>query len=267
MEAESPEEKKRKRIAIIATVVFHVLALIAFFIFGLEQPVPLPEEEGASIEFGWDEVASGDAVADISPEPVQEQVQAPTPPVEETVTETVEEVVTDEASDVAVPSQEESQPVVEETTPEEVEEEPEPEPQISDRLNNALDALSNPSGGGSQGPDDTGTGDKGNPDGTKGQGALGQGNGSWQLDGRSMLPGYGTKISTTREEGVVVLKIWVDRNGNVTKVQPDLKESNTTSQYLINLAKNDVLNNFKFNGDPSAMVEQRGKVRYVFQLK
>jgi hypothetical protein len=50
-------------------------------------------------------------------------------------------------------------------------------------------------------------------------------------------------------------------------VQPNLRESNTTSQYLINLAKNDVLNNFKFNGDPDAAISQRGKVRYVFQLK
>ena len=82
-----------------------------------------------------------------------------------------------------------------------------------------------------------------------------------------MMPGYGTKIRDTKEEGIVVLNIWVDRNGKVTKVQPNLRESNTTSQYLINLAKNDVLNNFRFNGDPSAAISQRGKVRYVFQLK
>lgn len=256
-------EKKRKRKATIITIVFHSIAAILFLFFGLEQPDPLPEEVGASIEFGWDTDAAGDAVADISPQPVQEVPQETTP-VEPVVTENVvEEVATDETSDVAVPSEEESQPVQEVIEP--VEEVPE-EPQITDQLSDALNALSQPSGGGSQG-DTEGEGDQGNPEGTEGKGALGGGSGSWQLDGRSMLGGYGTKITDTKEEGTVVLNIWVDQNGKVTKVQPNLRESNTTSQYLINLAKNDVLKNFKFNGDPSASISQRGKVRYVFKLQ
>lgn len=175
----------------------------------------------------------------------------------------MEEVASDEASDIAVPTEKESQPEPEETEP--VEEEP-VKPQITDQLSDALNALSQPSGGGSQG-DTEGDGDQGNPEGTDGKGALGGGSGSWQLDGRSMLGGYGTKINDTKEEGTVVLNIWVDQNGKVTKVQPNLRESNTTSQYLINLAKNDVLKNFKFNGDPGAAISQRGKVRYVFKLQ
>lgn len=257
-------EKKRKRKAVIITVVFHAVVLVLFLLFGLEQPDPLPEEAGASIEFGWDTDAGGDAMADISPEPVQEEIPQETTPVEPVVTESVvEEVASDEASDVSVPTEKEAQTDPKEPTP--IEEVP-VEPKISDKLNDALNALSQPSGGGSQG-DTEGTGDQGNPEGTEGKGALGGGSGSWQLDGRSMLGGYGTKITDTKEEGTVVLNIWVDQNGKVTKVQPNLSKSNTTSQYLINMAKNDVLKNFKFNGDPRAAIEQRGTVRYVFQLK
>ncbi len=260
-------DKNRKRKAAIVTVIFHVVAILLFIFFGLKEPNPPLEQQGASIEFGWDEAASGDAVADIQEtQPVQEQVHQENQ--QEVVEESpVDEVATDESSEIAVPKEKDKpkpKPKDPKPDPKPVEK---PKPTISNELSNALESLNNPSGGGSQGTSETGTGDQGNPQGTSGNGALGGGSGSWSLDGRSMLGGYGTKITDTKEEGIVVLNIWVDRNGKVTKVQPNLRESNTTSQYLINLAKNDVLNNFKFNGDPNASIEQRGKVRYDFRLK
>lgn len=270
IETTDQKEKTRRLKAWLFTLAVHAIALILFLIFGLKEPVPLPEEQGASIEFGWDDAASGPSVADVQspqPQPQQTREQAPEESVEETPEE---EVVTDENSDIAVPdtkAEKEKQKEKPKPKPKpETKPKEEPKPTISNELSNALDALNKKSGGGSQG-DTEGIGDQGNPQGTTGKGALGGGSGSWQLDGRSMLPGYGTKIEDTKEEGILVLNIWVNRDGKVTKVQPNLRESNTTSQYLINLAKNDVLNNFRFNGDPSAAVEQRGKVRYVFQLK
>lgn len=264
-------EKNRKRKATIVTVAFHAIALLLFLFFGLKQPNPLPEEQGASIEFGWDDAASGDFVADVqTPDPAPQQAQEQTPQPEIVEETPVDEVVTDETSEIAVPKVEEKpkpkpKPKDPEPTPKPVEE---PKPTINDKLKGALESLKNSSegGGGSKG-DSQGEGVQGNPKGTTGSGALGGGSGSWELDGRSMMPGYGTKIKTTTEEGIVVLNIWVDRSGKVTKVQPNLRESNTTSQYLINLATNDVLNNFKYNGDPTASIEQRGKVRYDFRLK
>ena len=80
-------DKNRKRKAAIVTVIFHVVAILLFIFFGLKEPNPPLEEQGASIEFGWDEAASGDAVADIMEnEPVQEQVQQEQP-IEEVVQE------------------------------------------------------------------------------------------------------------------------------------------------------------------------------------
>ena len=260
------EGKKRKVKAIVVTIVFHVVALILFFFFGLKQPNPLPEDAGASVEFGWDADAGGPDI--VSP---TQQVQQPEP-VQNTEPEVVEDPIDEVAeqadSEIAVPKPQEEKPKpVEEEKPDKPVEKPKPKPSISDRLNDALQSLNETNNPGSGQGETTGDGDQGSPDGNEGDGMIGSGSGSWQLDGRSMLPGYGTKITTTKEEGIVVLNIWVDKNGKVTKVQPNLRESNTTSQYLINLAKNDVLNNFKFNGDPDAAISQRGKVRYVFQLK
>ncbi|MGB6035221.1 MAG: cell envelope integrity protein TolA [Cryomorphaceae bacterium] len=263
---QTEEEKKRKTKAVIVTIVFHAVALILFIFFGLKQPNPLPEDAGASVEFGWDEDAGGPDI--VSP---TQQVQQPETVQEsqpEVVEDPVDEVAEETESEIAVPKPKEEKPKpVEEKKPEKPVEKPKPKPTISDQLNDALQSLNETNNPGTGQGQTTGDGDQGNPDGNEGDGMIGSGSGSWQLDGRSMLPGYGTKISTTKEEGIVVLNIWVDKNGKVTKVQPNLRESNTTSQYLINLAKNDVLNNFKFNGDPDAAISQRGKVRYVFQLK
>jgi hypothetical protein len=263
---QTPEEKKRKTKAVIVTIVFHAIALILFIFFGLTQPNPLPEDAGASVEFGWEEDAGGPDI--VSPTQQIEQPEPVTNSEPEVADEVVEEVAQESESEIAVPKPQEEKPKpVEEEKPEKPAEKPKPKPTISDELSNALESLNQTSNPGSGQGETTGDGDQGNPDGTDGDGMIGSGSGSWQLDGRSMLPGYGTKITTTKEEGIVVLNIWVDKNGKVTKVQPNLRESNTTSQYLINLAKNDVLNNFKFNGDPDAAISQRGKVRYVFQLK
>lgn len=251
--------KKDKRKAWAITIVFHVILLLIFLFVGLSQPVPLPEEAGATIEFGWDTQAGGDAIAEVVseiPEPVEEEPVKNEPTVTEEIIE--EDVATDEASEVAVTPAKEEKP----KKPKE-----EPKPTVSDKLSNAMNnAWNAPAGGGSQGENE-GLGNEGNPDGGPGKGALGGGGGSWELSGRSMSGGYGSKITDTREEGIVVLNIWVDRQGNVTRVQPNLKESNTTSQYLINLARTDVMNNFKFNASAGANVEQKGKVRFVFQLK
>lgn len=266
-------EKNRKRKAIIATVIFHAVMLLLFLFFGLKQPVPLPDDIGASIEFGWDQNAAGDAVADIQSDPSSQQTQARPEEVSDPTPSEIpaEEAITDEQSDVAIPPVKVEKPKTEkpktETKPKE-ESKPaeEPKPKISDKLSDVLGQMGKPGGGGSQGDTD-GQGDQGNPQGTTGKGALGGGSGSWQLDGRSMTPGFGTKIRDTKEEGIVVLNISVDQNGRVTSASPNLKESTTTSQYLINMAITDAKNNFRFNADAGAAIEQRGKVRFVFQLK
>jgi outer membrane biosynthesis protein TonB len=282
------QEKNRRRKALAITIVFHAVVTLLFLFFGLKQPNPLPEEQGASIEFGWDANATASVVESqvaATPQPIP----TPVPPTEAKE----DEVATQDDSEVAVTPQKETkkpkdpkpkEPVKpkEESRPKEdtkPKEDPkpaeEPKPQISQQLSNALGQLGqgggqqgNTQGEGAQGNQQGSTGGGGSGSGTSGSGTgLLGGGGSWDLAGRSMMPGYGTKISTTKEEGIVVLNIQVDRSGKVVSATPNLRESNTTSQYLINLAINDVLNNFRFNADPNAAIEQRGRVRYVFRLQ
>ena len=274
MEHPDSDQRKRRNKALIVTIAFHAVVLVLFLFFGLKQPVPLPTDAGASVEFGWDEQSGADISVPAAP---SKPIPQPTPPAETTPTreEVVDEVAKEDASDISVPEPKKPEPKKEEKPKKPAEEKPsvkeekpvekQPEPTLDNRLSEALGSLGQGSGEG-QG-DEQGPGKKGSPLGKDGKGVLGGGSGSWELSGRSMLPGFGTKITDTKEEGIVTLNIWVDRQGKVTKVQPNLMESNTTSQYLINLAKNDVLNNFRFNGDPGAAIEQKGKVRYVFQLE
>ncbi len=267
------QEKKRKRTAWIITLVFHAVVAVLFLLFGLKQPNPLPEDAGASVEFGWDENATGAMVAssEISPTPQESSEPEPT----EAAENPDEEVVTDEESPVALPPKESTKPKTEkpkepvkpkeESKPkEETKPKEEPKPQINQQLSDALGQIGK--GGGTKG-EGTGEGTQGSPQGTTGTGSLGGGNGSWELSGRSMMPGFGTKITTTEEEGTVVLNITVDRNGKVIKATHTLEGSTTTSQKLVNLAVKDAMTNYRFNSDANASIEQRGKIRYVFKLQ
>lgn len=246
-------QDRNKRTGLIGTILFHIILLLLFFLFGLETPVPIPEDRGTTIEFGWSTTGSGETESTVQ-SPVQSPVEQPSPtPTPQPVTEAVEESVTQEESEISAPTE----------TQETAEPTPEPEPTISDDLSQALESTWNtPAGGGSQGNTD-GDGNQGSPDGGPGKGVLGGGQGEWELAGRGFVSGY--SIKDTKEEGVVVLDITVDRQGNViaAKYSP---QSNTTSNYLINKAIH-AAKQYKFSPSSNAAIEQRGKIRFIFELK
>ena len=257
------KKKKDKAIGIIGTVVFHLLLLLFFILNGLSQPVPLPEQEGAMIELGWTDSGSGNVESEvISEEDVVEEV-APTvsEPVEETVEEVVEEVVTQEDSPIAVPEETKSEPV----KPAEPVKEPDPQP--TKELQDAMDNIFNtPTGGGSEGEDEDGPGNTGRPDGSPaGKGVMGGTGNSWELAGRGYLGGV-TVTEKPKEEGIVVLNIWVGRDGKVTRSSPDLSRSTTVSTHLFNLAKKAAASG-RFSSSSGAAVEQKGKLTFHFVLE
>jgi periplasmic protein TonB len=262
--------------ALIISLVIHILIVCSFLFFKLQSHQAVAEESGGYMEFGWDESAAGNVESNnpgVNDNNEEIETAAVSNPSKAADSE-VKEILTDETSDVSVASNKkkevkkktESKKITENTqVTKEVKKET-----ISNKLNNALsDAWKTGSGGGGSGSqgDGEGIGNQGSPNGGNGKGVLGGNGTGWELSGRSMASGFGTKIKTTKESGVVVLNIYVDRQGNVTRVTQNLKESDTTSPYLFDLAKNDVLKNFKFTTDGNAAVEQKGKMRYVFQLK
>ncbi len=101
--------------------------------------------------------------------------------------------------------------------------------------------------------------------GSGGSGSGNQGSGvSYALDGRSAInlpkPQY-----PGNEEGVVVVQVTVDKNGNVTKATPGARGSNTMDTRLLAEAKKAALK-ARFNVDNSAPAYQQGTITYRFVL-
>lgn len=114
-----------------------------------------------------------------------------------------------------------------------------------------------------------GGGNQGSSQGTVGAPKYGPGGGigngvSFSLNGRSAMslpkPYY-----PGNEEGVVVVQVTVDQNGNVTKAEPGFKGSNTADPELISAAKKAALQ-AKFNVDKNAPAFQVGTITYRFVL-
>lgn len=129
-------------------------------------------------------------------------------------------------------------------------------------------------------------GDQGNPNGVVGSKLYtGDGSGSGGGTGGGSGTGHGTGIGSgislslagrsveylqkpeynIKEEGVVVVEITVDKNGNVTNATPILKGTTTQNAYLWRVAKEAALK-AKFNSDSKAAAFQKGTIRYHFEL-
>lgn len=254
--------------ALAITVVFHIIVLLIFLFVGLTQPDPLPEEIGVEIamaDLGNSNTGQGDNPTprtNDTPNPTNTTPQAATP----TPTASQPKVVQEENTDITTPNAKTESQKVEESTPAKKVEEEAPKRTVNREAlyPGAKASKSSSQDGGSQG-DRSGRGDMGSEEGKpQGKGILGGGMGSWELSGRSLLKG--TTIEDTKEEGIVVLNIWVDQQGNVTRTSPNLAESTTTSQYLFDLATR-AAKQSRYSAKSNAAVEQKGKMTFKFILE
>jgi len=251
---------KNKRKGLITTVLIHVLILILFLFTGLTVPVPLPED-GIMINFGTSDEGIGEvqdenaATSEVIEEQVEETVETTPEPVE-----TVEEVITQ--SEIEAPAVNEAPPTNIKT---EAVEEKEPEPQVNPvalyKGKQNTDASSSYQG-------ETGNpGDQGSLDGTKEAKNYGNSSGSGKgisLKGRSIVFRPSLK-QNTQETGKVVVNIWVDRYGKVTRATPGAKGSTTTSSYLYKIAKEAAIK-AKFSANRNAPEEQKGSIVFEFTV-
>ena len=151
--------------------------------------------------------------------------------------------------------------------------------EINSRAQGAFASKGNGSGGKgtgegkSQGPDFPG-GNKGavtgDPNSNKyGQGDSGSGNKgtgpSFSLEGRSKLrleiPDFPVK-----EEGRVVVEVFVDKLGNVTRARAGVQGTDIQNSSIWEAARQAALKS-KFNNDPNAEASQKGTITYVFRPK
>lgn len=111
---------------------------------------------------------------------------------------------------------------------------------------------------GTPGSNGTGTGPSGNgPGGGDGM--------SYDLKGRTWRQ-KPLVFDNTQKTGRVVVGIKVDKNGNVIYAKYQQKGSNTTDQYLINLAEQSALKS-KFSADLGADEEQFGTITFKFSVQ
>jgi outer membrane biosynthesis protein TonB len=271
------KDRDKRKSFIIAILIYGGLAVLFFFI-GLKYPDPPLEEGGVEIsmaDFGFDDRGFGE-IEPAQSKPIETIEESTTESVPEVVNSNVEEAVTtQEESDISVPEEElEKDLVVEKTAEEKIEEvKPEetkpveePEPEIDEKLKSALGAWDQPEESNNEGTQEGTSGNEGVISGKpEGKGTFGGNGSSFELGGRSMSSG--PKVGEKpKEEGKVVLNIWVNRDGDVVRTAQNLGESNTTSQHLFNLAKNAALK-ARFNQSPDAPPEQRGKMTFIFILR
>jgi hypothetical protein len=90
------------------------------------------------------------------------------------------------------------------------------------------------------------------------------GDGSYQLSGRRAID---KKIIPQKcnQQGIVVVDIEVDRNGNVIKAIPGVRGTTNNSRCLLDPARQMALET-KFNIDPKAPSSQMGRIYYRFSL-
>lgn len=282
--------KHQKKSFVITSIIYAVLILL-MLVFGFKYFDP-PKEKGIAVNFGTTDLGSGDTQPK---EPVKTSPQKSTPeptPVEESSSVAEEEDIinqdTEEAPVIKEDKKEKPKKEQKEKTEEkpvekqpekekpkkEPEPEPEPEPQPDKSVTDAMESLMDgPENDGQEAEgegDDQQAGDKGDPDGDPnaknyyGTGKGLDGDGKYRLGGRKAL-NKERYTQDCNESGEVVVKIEVDRNGNVIKATPGVKGTTNSSPCLLEPAKRAALDT-RFNKDTDAPSKQVGFITYVFKL-
>ena len=242
-----------KFISGICTAVIMLLVALVLISFGYDPPDPPIPEEGVEVNIGNSDFGSGD-----DPQPASE-------PVQQTAAASPNRIATQNSE--PTPSLDASQNQGNTVAPQPAEQ-PVAMPKEPEINRNALfpGRRNQSSGSGSQGQS-TGSGDQGKPNGTQtsnNYNGNGGGNGNFSLAGRSSValprPEY-----SSNNQGTVVVSIWVDRQGKVTRAEYQPKGSNTSDGYLVSQAIS-AARKARFNADAAAPEEQKGTITYIFKI-
>jgi protein TonB len=268
-------DTQHKRKSAIITAVILILFILGVFNFGMQYLDP-PEEYGVAINFGDMNVGSGVSVLKPQKSASKEEVKTPAvaSPLKEVTKETLVEKIISEETTKEVPTvgkvAEEKPTQVEDVEKEVSKEKPKPKPskESLDALNKLLNG--NSSDGKPKGEGDAAVaGVKGNKQGepisSKYYGNTGSGTGgNYNLAGRKVLS-TPKKQPDCQEEGLVVVRITVAKNGKVLSAIPGVKGSTNTAPCLLKPAKEAALSTI-WNSDGAAPKIQTGTIIYKFSL-
>ena len=247
------KEKKDRGIAIAGTIAVHALIVLVLFLMAFRTPLPLPGEEGVEVDLGMMDQGMGNIQPEKPAIPMAAQPQ-------QQPSQSKEEIVTqndDEAPSLEKPKN---------TKPKQEKPAEEPKPTVNQRA--LFTGSNNPQAGGSEGI--TGQpGDQGMPNGLAGvrqyEGNGGKGNGTgYDLGGRGAKSLHRPNDDFS-EEGIVVVDIWVDRQGKVTRAEVATKGTTVINSDMRQKAKQAALRS-SFASDPNAPEEQHGTITYTFVI-
>jgi TonB family protein len=248
---------------LIGTILFHALLVGGLLLMALRTPLPLPEEAGVEVNLGNSE----DGMGEIQPEQLSAGGEV-SPPANSAADEEIVSENTEETPAIQPVKKEKPQPAAKPETKPAVKPEVKPAPQPVTNPNAIYKGKQGGNSGGNQGISGK-PGDQGRPDGTPGSdnydGAGGNGNGvSFSLAGRSsrQLPPPNKNFT---EKGTVVVTIYVNRSGSVTRVIAGTKGSTTSNLQLLQLAEQ-AARQAKFSPKEDAPEEQKGSITYIFEL-
>ncbi len=291
---------KHKR-GIAGTLIFHLGLVILFIFSGLITPLPLPEEDGILINFGTSPEGEGliepsatlqtQAVEQVEPIPSETTIQSGESE-DEILTQDIEEAPAVESKALEEERKREEElerqrlEKIERERLEEIERQRQEElerqriieeqkriQEITDRTRNALSNNRNNADNAATGEGETtGQGNQGSETGSvnsdnhsSGISGLGDKGISYSLAGRTPQslpkPEYNYQA-----EGIVVVEVTVNQNGNVTKATAGVKGSTTLDNNLHKAAQKAALA-AKFDKKPNAAAFQKGTITYHFLLQ
>ncbi|QTD37281.1 energy transducer TonB [Polaribacter batillariae] len=270
-------ETKHKRKSALITAIILMLLVFAIFNYGMQYLDP-PEEYGLSINFGDSNVGMGEPVINskkTAPKVVEKKEEV-VEEVKETPKEIIkEEIITEDTTEdvpVVEKIKEKKKETVKEVVKKEVKPKEKPKPKPSKENQDALNKLLN---GNSSDGEPKGEGDDkvegvkgkkaGDPTSSKYYGNTGSGSGgNYNLAGRKALS-KPKQQPDCQEEGIVVVRITVNKNGEVIRAIPGVKGSTNTAPCLLKPAKEAALKT-KWNADTKAPSKQTGTIIYKFSL-
>lgn len=259
--AEIKQENQRRFYGILGVVIFHALVFLALFFMAFRTPLPLPGEEGMEVNLGFSDQGMGDI------QPEQPSMMRNSQPAQSSP-RSDDEVVTDNNPDEVALDKVKSKKQNQNTSnPAQTSNQDATNKQPVVNPNAMYKGKSNKTtSGGSQGntgqPGDQGK-STGTPDGKGNDGNGGKGNGiGYDLQGRSSV-NLVRPIYNSDEQGKIVVKVWVNPQGIVTKVLSGVRGTTITDLALKKQCE-EAAKRSKFSVKADAPEEQTGTITYTF---
>lgn len=260
---------KNKIFGITGTTILHLIVLFLLFHFCLSTPLPLPSEEGVEVNIG----NSDQGMGIIQKKLVKIKTDIPEKRPKAVDSKTKEEFITQDLEEATVikksVKKKETKKPIKTTIKKPVKKIP-PKPKVNTRALYSANKTNKGEG------ETNKAGDQGKlygkpkakshiSSGGAGDGVSGSGDGSgisFNLSGRRSItlpkPSY-----NSMEQGRIVVNIWVNRKGEITKVIAGARGTNISDQKMWKLAKSAALK-AKFSPNPDAPEIQKGSITYNF---